>query len=228
MRREVEDVMADRPILFSGPMVRAILEGRKSQTRRVISTAERKTRPNLFDGTWSDSYVLDPGNASWREQEYPWRVGDRLYVRETWKPHSIYAHLPPRDMPRAAVFYAADERYAPSNTPWKPGIHMPRWASRITLNVTDVRVQRLQEISDDDADAEVFGGDYPHRVLPELFPDADEAGRHSLPECFSRLWDSINAARGYGWETNPWVVAITFDAIRQNIDAGRSALTQGE
>ncbi|MFA7308114.1 MAG: hypothetical protein WC026_15740, partial [Hyphomicrobium sp.] len=94
---------------------------------------------------------------------------------------------------------------------------MPRWASRLTLIVESVKVERLQDISEDDADAEAFGGDFPHRVLPHLFTDADKAGALMLTECFERLWESI-----YGpgsWAKNPWVSAISFRVLKANIDA---------
>ena len=102
---------------------------------------------------------------------------------------------------------------------WVPSIHMPRKFSRLTLEVTGVKVERLQDISEADVDAEVFGGDFPHHVLPELFPEAHEAGSLSLPECFARVWDSIYASRGLGWVTNPWVVAVTFVPHAMNVDA---------
>lgn len=76
--------MTDRPILFSAPMVRALLAGTKTQTRRTISTKPGKRRPNLFDGTWADDYVRDPGNEDWRQDSLRIKQGDRLWVRESW------------------------------------------------------------------------------------------------------------------------------------------------
>lgn len=184
--------MADRPIIFSGPMVRALFDG-KTQTRRLIST---KGQANLFNGEWADSFVLDPGNAGWRAEHVRYAPGDRLYVREAIDKVSI----------RAAVFYRAeyDAKFTgcSDGLGWRPSIHMPRWASRLTLIVTDVRVQRLQDISEVDAIREGV------TLIEETCEDPREA--------FRDLWDSL-----YGpgaWHVNPWVVAISFDVHRGNID----------
>ena len=184
--------MTDRPIIFSAPMIRALLEGRKSQTRRVIST---KGQANLFNGDWSDDYVLDPGNAAWRDQIVRYAPGDRLWVREacaTW----VGGHCD--------TAYRADEtsdswedlRHDARLGFWKirPSIHMPRWASRLTLTVTDVRVQRLGDLTDEDAIAE--GIDVTCGLTPSV--------------TYAILWDKINAKRGYPWKSNPWIVALTF------------------
>jgi len=205
----------DRPILFSGPMVGALLEGGKTQTRRVLASDKKDS---LFNGEWSDSYVLDPGNADWRARDIRFAIGDRLWVREAWRCNGWATDL-------ATIFYRASEgdgytamceQYPVVGKPplrvtatWRPGIHMPRWASRLTLTVTDVRVQRVQEISEADAEAE--------GTAPILVPPDGGSAPHV--EGFRDLWDSINASRGFGWETNPWVVALTFTVRRQNIDA---------
>lgn len=173
--------MTDRPIIFSGPMVRALLGGEKTQTRRLATSPLRRCD-----------------------------VGDRLYVRESWKPHSLYAGMKPRDIPETTVFYFADNKYAPSDTPWIPSIHMPRWASRLTLIVTDVRFQALQAISEADAVAEgvdaVSVAEVPRRAA------------WSRRQDFSRLWDSLHAAP-HAWDDNPDLVALTFKVERRNIDA---------
>ncbi len=234
--------MTDRPILFSGPMVRAILDGRKSQTRRAINP-RRKSAIDLFDGSWTDGYVLDPGNQSWREEAYPWRVGDQLYVRETFSGPYGCRRLPPRDWPVGApIWFWADGD--PQDGDWtkpKPGMHMPRWASRLTLTVTDVRVQRLQDISEADAIAEGVPEVMEGNTGDEIYcPRCDGNGVHAAlgagygitevdcAECvtaiqrFRNLWDRLNAKRGFGWETNPWVVAVTFSVQRSNIDKVQS------
>lgn len=185
--------MTDRPILFSGPMVRAILEGRKTQTRRLISTKPRGHLGgvNLFDGTWTDDYVLDPGNVEWRQQIVRYAVGDRLWVRETWSER----------LEGEAAIYRAD---AELPIVWRPSIFMPRWASRLTLTVTDVRVQRLQEISRDDVIAEGITEREGEPIAAVV------AGWH---EPYAALWDSLNAKRA-PWASNPWVVAVTFTVER--------------
>ncbi len=189
--------MKERPILFSAPMVRAILAGTKTQTRRVVKD------PGLPCAT--DAQQRD---CIRRAIGCPYgQPGDRLWVREAW---GVYDQGFDTAEESAFVVYRADTD-RPDPKRWRPSIHMPRWASRITLEITDVRVQRLQDISEADADAEVFGGGFPHVVLPELFPDADAAGGLSIPECFRVLWESINGAGS--WETNPWVWALTFHRV---------------
>lgn len=178
--------MTDRPIIFSGPMVRALLDGRKTQTRRLATSPLRNCQ-----------------------------VGDRLYVRENWKPHSTFAGLKPRDIPRSNVFYAADEAYAPSNTPWVPSIHMPRWVSRLTLTVTDVRTQQLQEISEADSRSEGItdrGGWWLAVGAHETLAGATAYG------AFYCLWNSLHDKPRERWADNPEIVALTFTVERRNID----------
>jgi hypothetical protein len=235
--------MADRPILFSAPMVRALLAGTKTQTRREIKP--RGTHPSIFNGGWTDSYVLDPGNASWRQQDIRIAVGDRLYVRESWWIAEMYSYgttpggceiSPP---PLAArrrdpVHYAADgdpknvgnRSYGPEGlrngsfaapdpyAVWlkKPSIHMPRWASRLTLTVTGVRVERLLDISETDAIAE---GIERSTTFPDRF--MTPAGDYAVPVvAYQRLWESINGP--WSWQANPWIVAYSFTVQHGNID----------
>jgi hypothetical protein len=216
--------MPVKPILFSGPMVQALLAGRKTQTRRVINT---KGGPNnIFGGAWTDDYVLNPENAVWREKQIPFAVGDLLWVRETWNvwqasrdgdewwPTGTIPKEDPRDHPDARSAFAVDYPVASPNKgtdagkgPWRPGIHMPRWASRLTLKVTDVRAQRLRDISDTDAAAEGVqaDGEWPQKGAGRL-------------ENFEKLWNSLNEARGFGWDVNPWVAAYTFEVHHCNVD----------
>jgi hypothetical protein len=200
--------MKERGILFSAPMVRKLLAGEKTQTRRVVTnkTALEWLEPDTF----SPAFVADPGNFLCR---YGY-AGDRLWVRETWAPvdAEMYAVGDSEEVVYRAdltaaqlVDEAAARKLAPKLAkahPWKPAIHMPRWASRITLEITDVRAQRLRDISDDDALAE---GVAPLAV----------AGRAlSYTHGFRVLWDSINGARdGYSWDANPWVWAISFARV---------------
>jgi hypothetical protein len=189
----------DLPILFSALMVQAIRADRKLQTRRL---AERWVE-NAYGCRWEPSL--------WQRV----KPGDRLWVRETWKPHSTYAGMKPRDIPKTNVFFRADDAYAPSNTPWVPPIHMPRWASRLTLTVTDVRVQKLREITEEDAEAEGVGASGWDPGLPE-----DQRWRHPVcgaAENFAALWNSIHGPGA--WDANPAVVALTFTVAKRNIDA---------
>ena len=184
----------ERPILFSGAMVRAILEGRKTQTRRVVKPT---SGPHSIEKT-----ICTPGSlAAFIRHRCPYgQPGDRLWVRETWGIH---------DADPARAWFRADpgveDCVAKSTAGWKwrPSIHMPRWASRITLRLTDVRVERVQDISVSDCIAEGLG-----------YPTDD---RYAAVDNFKPLWDSINAARGYGWDANPWVWVLVFEPVPKEI-----------
>lgn len=229
--------ITERPILFSAPMVRAILDGRKTQTRRVVKPQPLPSTRFVmgpFDGrdwtfgTRCVSEKNDPYNF-FIEQETrcPYgTVGDRLWVRETWAPDVKAGNR--------QVCYAADGRWGSLQASggiifhgwttdvtnktrndwaecngrwvgrvyfqaWKPSIHMPRAASRITLEITGVRVERVQEISSADCIAE--------GLLPTMRNETPAKTR------FRELWDSLNAKRGYGWDANPWVWVIEFKRI---------------
>lgn len=224
--------MSDKPILFSAPMVRALLAGTKTQTRRVMSTKPNANRPNLFDGTWSDDYVLDPGNEAWRQAALRIHVGDRLYVREAWAPLVALTHNDPGVQALAdRGFYRADAGTVEGEiSMWLPGIHQPRWASRLTLHVTDVRVQRLHDISEEDALAEGMTDATAEAIMT---PDelALYASTHILcPEArgrilYQHIWDQINGTREVPepWALNPWVAAYTFEVERANIANARAA-----
>lgn len=215
----------DFPILFQPPMVRAILREieqpgtGKTETRRILDAACDEPPAFVEDGIVT---AFDEN-----ERTYRWprthAVGDRLYVREAWHAARSLDGTPPRDIPRDAdIEHAATARsYAEIGLKGKlrPGMFMPRWASRITLIVTDVRVERLQDISRDDAIAEglslvsdnieqFWRWPEPHHEQLWLSPVA----------AYQALWDSINAARGYGWNANPWVAAYSFRPVLANID----------
>ena len=203
--------MTDRPILFSAPMVRALLAGTKTQTRRVL-----KPQPDqLIEGQLPEQLRIS--------------VGDRLWVREA---HAIVGSADPAwVLYRASGYHEECARHGfdqpyPDETKvkWRPSIHMHRWASRITLHVTDVRVQRLQEISAEDAIAE---GCKAIRDACYVFDgtDYDKAGlcHSSAVTAYSVLWNSINEDRGFGWHTNPFVAAYTFTVELCNIDQARAA-----
>jgi len=205
--------MTDRPIIFSAPMVRALLDGRKTQTRRVLG--KTSGRVNIFNAeiAWADSYVMDPGNAEWRARYTPYAPGDRLYVREAIDKASD----------RDGVFYRADyeaQHGDATGLGWRPSIHMPRWASRLTLTVTEVRVQRLQDISEADAVAEGIERLKSGRGFydPTVSHAAVRFGEwtSTARQGFCRLWNSLHGPDA--WDANPWVVALTFNVKRGNID----------
>ena len=207
--------MSDKPILFSAPMVCALLDGRKTQTRRTLKP---KKDACLLTGGWTDDYVLDAGNQEWRERYYPWRVGDRLYVRETFSFDHSWAGTKPREViPAAPVHYWADGN--PTRGDWTkpiPAIHQPRWVSRITLTVTDVRVQRLHAISEEDSQAEgAYLDDSPcdhSRVTCEEIGCLGQTHKAG----FCNIWSLINGTPS--WLANPWVVAVTFSVEKGNIN----------
>ena len=242
--------MTTKPILFSGPMVRALLDGRKTQTRRIVrdvpdkppgqchpkNTArhpepyldaycgERRTptNPRGMGRAWHWWQVDDrPGPMAFR---LPCAPGDLLWVRETWAPLDACTHADPGTAALTARgFYRADYPVDCGDVSrWRPSIHMPRWASRLTLRVTDVRVQRVQEISEKDAIAEgcrpFFDAANPDKVPCPNGGTMDMSPLKGPVDDFRNLWDSLNAKRGYGWDENPWVAAYTFEVIRQNVD----------
>lgn len=182
--------MKERPILFSGPMVRAILEGRKTQTRRIWKP--RKNWQDECEDGYSMPHFVD-GDGEFHDQPCPYgQPGDRLWVRETWRVADggtkYYEYAADRSVLREAVDEACCLK-------WKPSIHMKRAASRITLEVVAVRVERLQEITPGDAVAEGIG-----------HSDVDAA-----VVSYSSLWDRING-RG-SWDANPWVWVVEFRKV---------------
>ena len=204
--------MADKPILFSGPMVRALLEGRKTQTRRTLKPLPRRT---IF---------FDPKTSSRDQYQEPrYAVGDRLYVREAWHAARSLDTTRPRDIPRDAdIEHAATARnYAEIGLKGKlrPGMSLPRWASRITLIVTDVRIQRLQDINREDARAEGMPADHNFEYYEPPPPQVDSWQGYERASFFL-VWSEINGKRpGCAVKDNPWVAAYTFTVHKQNIDA---------
>lgn len=213
-----------RPILFSAPMVLAILEGRKTQTRRIVklptidwdpSNTLKWEDPECFHSLENcDDFVACFSDTAgsiicvkcpYGTPAYPVfrRPADRLWVRETYAaPHNC-DHLKPREIPEGArIHYAATEERG--GLRWRPSIFMPRWASRITLEIAAVRVERLQDISEDDARAE--GCD------PVVHPDgALDCGTRKTT--FASLWSTINGPES--WDANPWVWVVEFHRSSQ-------------
>lgn len=282
----------ERPILFSGEMVRAVLDGRKTQTRRVCKkTSGGHLKEIGGNRRWhpEDPNAVDacpygqPGDKEWRREPIPasgwyhvrglldesiggdgravwvdvvakdaylwgfsreddpesmgldgdidertveWkRPGDHLWVRETWATHECHdvsSAINRCGKSSDLRVYRADgwsNGAAHMRGRWRPSIHMPRWASRITLKVTDVRVERVQDISEEDAIAEGI-------TIPPAHIGVDMSGMpiehpdgHMGPvDIFAELWDSINAKRNggiYSWESNPWVWVVEFERVGQ-------------
>jgi hypothetical protein len=206
--------MKERPILMQADMVRAVLDGRKTQTRRVV-TKQNSDCPEGFlnlniamarlenPSAFCDSQYLKAPHITedTRHRIYPkFSKGDRLWVRET------HARIP-KMKGLHQVHYMADgsmpsisERHDAGLLRKYPSIHMPRWASRILLEITDIRVERVQEIATEDALKEGV--------------QWDGAFEHPKDN-FLLLWDSINAARGFGWAANPWVWVVEFKLLEE-------------
>ncbi|MDM2958747.1 hypothetical protein [Citrobacter sp. CK202] len=205
--------MTERGMIFNGEMVRAILDGRKTQTRRIIKPQPEATLSGSLSGKWlsrplnglllpkiEDIAIHCPFGA----------VGDRIWVRETWARYNIdqdshdmaYRATPPTDWPEEGR--------------WRPSIHMPRWASRILLEITDVRVERLNAISEEDARAEgIIDGGCLNCGEPE--PCGCVNPQPDATDVFAYLWQSIYGQEN--WDANPWVWVIEF----RRIDGGDHA-----
>ena len=219
--------MKEYPVIFNTEMVKAILDGTKTQTRRVIKPQfilpDNAGKPYLdgngylsvikdrgkFDG-W---YYITAGQTNHKVKCPYGQVGDRLWVREThyrcgqWRMNGFTKTGRPKWSFDTGTFTTAFYSDAPPSVitmgreyvGWykRSSIHMPRWASRITLEITEVRVERVQEISPPDIVAEGY----------------DSFGIPSGAFWFKDLWDSLNAKRGYGWDANPWVWCLTFKLL---------------
>lgn len=210
--------MTDRPIIFSAPMVKALFASRKTQTRRMLKPQPfpiggpfYRPHPQVSPREWHS--ISKTGRIT-NIQTVVFAIGDRLWLREAWKPHSLYAGLAPREMPIARIFYRADDRYAPSNTAWRSPIHMPRWASRLTLTVTEVRVERVQDLSEEDAIAEGVAS-----APGGWWSGAEGHAAPTARAAFAVLWNSLHGPDA--WSANPWVAAGTFSVEQRNIDAER-------
>lgn len=230
--------MIERPILFNAEMVNAILDGRKSQTRRIITP-----QPEFKEGTgfhWKGAMYGIGSNYAETVRNFTnfscpiGRVGDRLWVRETFAPVNLYGEIALAykadsdvvrvvenesfqdddetinyDDPRLEKYSFsawADDVLSGTEGNWKPSIHMPRWASRILLEITNVRVEHLQNISNEDAKAEGF--DY------STHPSAIEMGYAiGARTNFRHTWEQIYGANA--WNKNPWVWVVEFKKLNE-------------
>ena len=233
-------MMSERPILFNSEMILAILDGRKTQTRRLLKKQPLDILPMHVPNQWVTLDTRDPNHGSVIKCRFG-TPGDRLWVRETWRPWSWHEGEP------IQVQFKADRKHAPADNTstlsmerydkipeweesiwlqieeelkekgvepdgngwyhfdgdpplkWRPSLFMPRWASRILLKITKVRIERLQEISMQEAVAE---------GVPVL---------KGCPEpriSFHDLWDELYAKGGYSWDSNPWVWVIEFEIVK--------------
>jgi hypothetical protein len=234
--------MRERPILFSAPMVRAILEGRKSQTRRIVKPQPVQPAADCHPknvakhpAPYLDAYCSQrktPENPRGMSDQWCWwqvddrqclpmfrcpygQPGGRLWVRETWARNTN--QVSDTHMDTSVVYRADGEKRAQNNgtdLPWRPSIHMPRWASRILLEITGVRVERLQKISEADAQAE--GIEWNPNLDP-LGPckwrhyGQPNTGIYPASSSFETLWKSINGAGS--WDANPWVWVVEFKRV---------------
>lgn len=243
-----QTAVRERPILFSGRMVHAILEGRKSVTRRVVKPQPPEWVSDIVTGLFHPTVTYrgeeEPGpetygaydaqTGEWTSRCPYGAPGDRLWVRETFSRRDDMRLVAYRadgvcgcwmgDGDGGSFFYRHGTIATIAESPrddgwrswglakygarWRPSIHMPRWASRILLEITEVRVERLQEITPQDAVAE---GSWPD---PSYQPAPGHKGvcvdGEFVVDRFAQLWDSINAACGYGWDANPWVWVVRF------------------
>jgi hypothetical protein len=203
--------MKEHPILFSAPMVRAILNGRKTQTRRVVKPHDKGWTYSIVDDSEDGiQWLYDADEAGdWHRCSCPHgKPGDKLWVRET--------HL----ITSSKVEYRADYHQEIEaedrgrGLRWRPSIFMPRCASRITLEITDVRVERLREISEADAQAEGVIVTKSHvqcaREFDELRPDLPTIS--PAQQAYCELWESINGAK-HSWASDPWVWVLTFKRL---------------
>lgn len=208
------------PLPMSGPSVTKTLAGQKSQVRRLVDLREfQPSDTQGYDWTWRGRRGCwqDVSTQQLLEQHCPYGpVGSRLWVRETW------AYDPDWEGPGVTHYRATHPEGAMvQGGKWRPSIHMPRWASRITLEVTELRVQRLNEISEEDARAEGMDWASPlilpgERVNEDDREDPREVGYSSgsfALQNFRKLWDHSNGSKA-PWANNPWVWAITFRRVQ--------------
>lgn len=262
--------MNEKPILFQGDMIRAILEGQKTATRRIVKPTVKGCTVGVYtqDGKVSSVVNVQEDGDPWTDIKCPYgQVGNRLWVRETFKvgawrdqgqlriafdyrasPELVntpWCYPPSSEQYTNQILKAVHEldkkgiepvgggpdriyKWEAGKSPlnWKPSIFMPRWASRITLEITEIKVERLQDMDNDNAINEGInkywvnyedGGGYWN--VPACWKNPDgkiikQIQTEDIIEAFANLWDSINKKRGYSWESNPWVWVINFRVVK--------------
>ena len=210
--------MKERPILFSGPMVRALLDGNKTQTRRVVNglhpdcASVRAIRNEYGEIDWK---FYDQFDRLTQAARCPYgKPGDRLWVREAWRTSKVADELKPSQLVGGScspIWYEAQNEvpFHPSDFgKLRPSMFMPRWGSRIMLEITGVRVERLQDISDDDCLAEGIA-----QVVRERLPSIQQCGEYDAIDVdpvaeYRALWETINGSGA--WDVNPWVWVVEF------------------
>lgn len=250
----------ERPLLMRGELVRAVLAGRKTQTRRLVkpqppgwvdpTIVNRTEVQHLFQ--WTEPEQSPPRKLRrWPEEHYmrsPFSFPvTRLWVRETWSPvtcekgdpgawwgpdRNLFNEDNGPDDQWMQTAYAADATYGPGQYgmaklpgggmfegPWRPSIHMPRWACRLVLAIVDVRVQRLQDISEEDARAEGMEDDEFRTVIPVDGKPKGATKPYHLPPsrraAFANLWDRLYREQDAGWDVNPWVWCVSFKRVEE-------------
>lgn len=218
----------DLPIPFSPPMVRALLAGSKTETRRQIKDAPEGFHMDRV-GPTGFQWTAPPGSP--RIPFTPrYSVGDRLWVREAWRADKSWDAVPPRDIfPIARIHHEAGGNAWPDAGKLRPSMFMPRWASRLTLVVTEVAVERLKDITHAGALAEgveMESADPPFYYVPGIWPHSItgvgiEDGKDHAQRSYFKLWDHINGEGAA--DQNPWVTVTRFRVIKENIDTVEGA-----
>lgn len=231
--KDTTDSVSVKPIIFSSEMVRALLDSRKTQTRRVINPHKKFPHHNICR---PDLAFFD--HQAWFHGEYetvgvmvnaPYSVGDLLWVRETWRgivkinaPWEPYKEGVARYVPDSRICKGVEFKasHVGNNETWQPSIHMPRWASRLTLRVTNVRAERLQDISEADAMAEGVRKEEFGRHLLWSGRDAERPTLSSAKQAFlDHVWTDLygeHETKSVG--SNPWVWVYEFEVIHKNVD----------
>lgn len=251
-----ENNMKERPIIFSGESVRAIQDGRKTMTRRVVKPRYRDDESGFnvcscpaTNEVWVEKADEEGGDFEEGTRFVPCpygQVGDRLWVKEVWRDRfgTAYANYGtgnayPIDDIREVDYKSGGNGYFIGGcifrddelsakwaewSKWKSPLFMPRWASRILLEITDIRVERVQDVSEEDAIAEGIEFDSGwEEECGEGYTTGEgwmnyktqDFSCESAKESYHTIWDSLNAKRGYPWESNPWVWVVSFKVVQK-------------